>query len=182
MDIIKQNGRILMEKAPTETVVGNMTRRVLKIIRDEYTILLGKQEDSEQQESLQHIVKADEFDESFNKPVSVDQLKELIADHIQEFVSELETKYEFLKSFLLKSHFPIIYHSCLISEINIRDQAVKHINANEIIMTMGHSKLVSDVLKKAAKDRSFQVIVAECAPFYYVINFPFMVNKLAECV
>lgn len=92
MDIIKQNGKYLMENAPTETVVGNMTRRVLKIIRDEYTILLGKQEDSEQQESLQQIVKADEFDESFNKPVSVDQLKELIADHIQEFVSELETK------------------------------------------------------------------------------------------
>ena len=170
MDIIKQNGKILMEKGPTETVVGNMTRRVLKIIRDEYTILLGKQEDSEQQESLQHIVKADEFDESFNKPVSVDQLKELIADHIQEFVSELETKYEwniidFLLWFIPSQNFTSFMCN---SEINIRDQAVKHINANEIIMTMGHSKLVSDVLKKAARDRSFQVIVAECAPFYYV--------------
>lgn len=54
------------------------------------------------------------------------------------------------------------------SEIDISVQALEHIHANEIIMTIGYSKTVSAFLKTAAKDRVFQVIVAECAPFYHV--------------
>ena len=46
----------------------------------------------------------------------------------------------------------------------IATQALQHIHANEIIMTMGKSRTVEAFLKKAAKERKFQVVVAECAP------------------
>ena len=45
-------------------------------------------------------------------------------------------------------------------------QALEHIHADEVIMTMGHSATVLSFLLKAAKKRSFQVIVVECAPFF----------------
>lgn len=63
------------------------------------------------------------------------------------------------------------------SEIDISAQALEHIHANEIIMTMGHSKTVFAFLKTAAKDRVFQVIVAECAPFYHVTHLSKMEIK-----
>lgn len=37
-------------------------------------------------------------------------------------------------------------------------------------MTIGKSKVVEAFLKKAAQDRKFDVIVAECAPFLHVSN------------
>lgn len=39
-----------------------------------------------------------------------------------------------------------------------------HIHSNEIIMTIGKCKIVSQFLKEAARVRKFQVIVAETAP------------------
>nr|KAJ3418299.1 Translation initiation factor eIF-2B subunit beta [Polyrhizophydium stewartii] len=49
---------------------------------------------------------------------------------------------------------------------NIAAQALEHIHSNEIIMTIGGSSVVEQFLKEAAKLRTFQVIVAETAPFY----------------
>lgn len=36
MMIIREEGKNLMSVQPSETVIGNMVRRVLKIIREEY--------------------------------------------------------------------------------------------------------------------------------------------------
>lgn len=36
MEVIKKEGRRLIAAQPSETTVGNMIRRVLKIIREEY--------------------------------------------------------------------------------------------------------------------------------------------------
>ena len=52
-------------------------------------------------------------------------------------------------------------------ELNIFPiQALEHIHANEVILTVGRSKTVEAFLKNAAKERKFQVIVAECGPYY----------------
>lgn len=143
MDKIKEIGKDFQETSPSETVIGNMTRRMLKIVRDEYAMLQkGKQEDSDLQESLQKILTADEVDVDYSKNIPL--LKPAIMEHIGEFLIELES-----------------------SEIDISVQALEHIHANEIIMTIGYSKTVFAFLKTAAKDRAFQVIVAECAPFYH---------------
>ncbi|XP_057373397.1 translation initiation factor eIF-2B subunit beta-like [Daphnia carinata] len=141
MDAIKQIGKDLAETLPSETVIGNMTRRMLKIVRDEYAMLQKvKQEESE--ESLQKILTAGEVDVDYIK--NIPSLKSAIMEHIGEFLTELES-----------------------SEIDISAQALEHIHANEIIMTIGYSKTVFAFLKTAARDRAFQVIVAECAPFYH---------------
>ncbi|XP_046440729.1 translation initiation factor eIF-2B subunit beta-like [Daphnia pulex] len=143
MDTIKRIGKDLAETAPSETVIGNMTRRMLKIVRDEYAMLQkGKQEESDLQDSLQKILTADESDSDYTKNIPL--LKPAIMEHIGEFLAELES-----------------------SEIDISAQALEHIHANEIIMTIGYSKTVSAFLKSAAKNRVFQVIVAECAPFFH---------------
>lgn len=47
-------------------------------------------------------------------------------------------------------------------------QALEHIHANEIIMTIGNSKLVEKFFKEAAASRAFEVIVAEGGPFLKV--------------
>ena len=166
MDIIKHVGKILMETAPSETVIGNMTRRVLKIVRDEYAMLQkGKQEDSDLQESLQKIITADEIDCDYTK--NIPSLKPAIMEHIGEFLTELDSRFFFSRIFQI---YLMIFTVCFISlsEIDISAQALEHIHANEIIMTIGYSKTVFAFLKTAAKDRVFQVIVAECAPFYHV--------------
>ena len=93
MEIVKQVGINLMETAPSETVVGNMTRRVLKIIRDEYATLQnkGKQEDADLQDSLQKILTADEAE--FDYSESIPSLKPAIMEHIGEFLTELDSRF-----------------------------------------------------------------------------------------
>eukprot|EP01091_Cochliopodium_minus_P018529 TRINITY_DN7547_c0_g1_i2.p1 TRINITY_DN7547_c0_g1~~TRINITY_DN7547_c0_g1_i2.p1 ORF type:complete len:217 (-),score=53.47 TRINITY_DN7547_c0_g1_i2:182-832(-) len=46
----------------------------------------------------------------------------------------------------------------------ISEKASEHIHNNEVIMTFGRSKTVSEFLKTAAKKRQFEVIVPESAP------------------
>ncbi|KAI7863404.1 hypothetical protein BDF14DRAFT_1843945 [Spinellus fusiger] len=48
----------------------------------------------------------------------------------------------------------------------IADQAIDHIHANEVIMTIGKSRTVEKFLRRAAEHRKFQVIVAETSPTY----------------
>ncbi|XP_017489732.1 PREDICTED: translation initiation factor eIF-2B subunit beta-like, partial [Rhagoletis zephyria] len=135
-------GKILVKVDPTETVVGNMTKRVLKIIREEYNHCKGT---SDLEETLQTIVSTASSNLSeFDDQVQADDIKESICLAISELLSELET-----------------------SGGNIAAQALEHIYSDEVIMTIGRSKTVEAFIKYAAKkDRKFQVIIAECAPFY----------------
>jgi len=143
IEIIRSTGKCLLEAAPSEAVIGNITRIILKMIRDEYALLQkGKHEESELQDSLQKILMDDQVD--FDYTSNTPSLKEGIIDRIKEYETELET-----------------------SLTDISAQALEHIHANEIIMTMGSSKTVFAFLKSAAKDRVFQVIVAEGAPSYH---------------
>lgn len=143
-------GKILVQADPTETVVGNMIKRVLKIIREEYNHYTGKNEEShEVEESLQKIVSSVASHSSeFNVEVKVtDDIKDSICLAIGELVSELET-----------------------CGGNIAEQALEYIDSGEVIMTIGRSKTVEAFLKYASKNkRKFQVIIAECAPFYKVL-------------
>lgn len=92
MDTIKLIGKDLMEAAPSEAMIGNMTRRVLKIVRDEYAMLQkGKQEESDLQDSLQKIITSDEVDFDYTK--NIPSLKPAIMEHIGEFLTELDSRY-----------------------------------------------------------------------------------------
>lgn len=57
MEVIKKEGRRLIAAQPSETTVGNMIRRVLKIIREEYARWggLGDQTDYRNQERAEEV-------------------------------------------------------------------------------------------------------------------------------
>jgi len=142
MDIVTWNGKYLVEMLPLEACIGNMVRRVLQIIREEYTSeLRNTTDETDPQESLHKILTA-EGDQQIDFNVSMPLLKDALIEHITEFETELET-----------------------CSGNITRQASEHIHSNEIIMTIGRSKLVEKFFKKAAATRAFDVIVAEGGPF-----------------
>ncbi|XP_052685732.1 translation initiation factor eIF-2B subunit beta-like [Crassostrea angulata] len=143
MESVVKEGKQLIAAQQSETAVGNMVRRVLKIIREEYaSALRGKSEEGDPQESLHKMLLAEGQIKDFSQPVP--NLKATVLDAINELIIELEN-----------------------SADNIAGQALEHIHANEVILTAGKSRTVEAFLKKAAKKRKFQVMVVECAPFYH---------------
>uniref|UniRef100_A0A8C5B515 Translation initiation factor eIF2B subunit beta n=1 Tax=Gadus morhua TaxID=8049 RepID=A0A8C5B515_GADMO len=141
MEIIRKEGRRMTAAQPSETTVGNMVRRVLKIIREEYARSRGSSEETDQQESLHKLLTSGGLSEE-NFRQHFPTLKANVIEAINELLTELEgTTY------------------------NIAMQALEHIHSNEVIMTIGRSRTVEDFLKDAARKRKFHVIVAECAPF-----------------
>lgn len=142
MEVLKYEGRRMMMSQPSETAVGNMVRRVLKLVREEYaSAIAGKSEEGDPQESLHKLLLAEGQIDDYSRMVPT--LKGSVIEALNEFKVELEN-----------------------SADNIAGQALEHIHSNEVIMTAGKSQTVEAFLKKAAKKRKFQVIVAECAPFY----------------
>lgn len=139
VNLITCVGKTLTSAFPLEAPLGNMVRRVLKIIREEYVAGHKNKEEVDPQDSLHKIVRSE--GEIHDYCSIVPELKEAILEHISEFQMELET-----------------------SADNIAQQAREHIHSNEIIMTIGKSRVVESFFKKAGMDRKFEVIVAECAP------------------
>jgi len=141
-------GRRMTEAQPSETAIANMVRRVLKIIREEYSrCAKGLPAQTDQEDSLQKLLlfspdggSPDVLDKQDNTNLSASELVALI----DEQISELEA-----------------------SADNIAAQALEHIHASEVILTAGKSRTVEAFLKRAAKRRKFQVIVVECAPFFH---------------
>lgn len=143
---------------PAEFAVGNIVRRVLHLIRDEYknsTKETGARDTDSAAlggEAASRVVSGDSsmfnlLAESLVPPVDYSrqcfQLKQLIIQGVNEIIDELES----------------------VSD-TLAQQALEHIHSNEIIMTIGRSKAVEKFLLAAAKKRQFQVIVAEGAPTY----------------
>uniref|UniRef100_A0A3Q3AQ23 Translation initiation factor eIF2B subunit beta n=1 Tax=Kryptolebias marmoratus TaxID=37003 RepID=A0A3Q3AQ23_KRYMA len=138
MEIIRKEGRRMTAAQPSETTVGNMIRRVLKIIREEFR---GSSEEADQQESLHKLLTSGGLsEENFRQHFA--PLKANVIEAINELLTELEGTTD-----------------------NIAMQALEHIHSNEVIMTIGRSRTVEAFLKDAALKRKFHVIVAECAPF-----------------
>jgi len=91
MDIIVLNGKYLIEAFPIEACIGNMVRRILQIIREEYiSELKNKTEETVPQESLHKILTA-EGDQLIDFNLPVPSLKSALIEHINEFEVELET-------------------------------------------------------------------------------------------
>lgn len=91
MNMITFHGKQLIEAVPLESSIGNMMRRVLKIIREEYTSeLKNKTEEVDPQESLHKILTA-ESDQDIDFNIFVPSFKPALIEHINEFEVELET-------------------------------------------------------------------------------------------
>uniref|UniRef100_A0A6M2DC39 Translation initiation factor eIF2B subunit beta n=1 Tax=Xenopsylla cheopis TaxID=163159 RepID=A0A6M2DC39_XENCH len=144
--LVSREGKVLATALPQESVTTNMARRILKIIREEYDTTAHKfraeGQEGDTQASLHKLVTQTSEGyglSDYSEPQ--DGLRDAILDHIAEFEIELETSGE-----------------------HIYMQAAEHIHSSEIILTVGYSLTVEKFLKKAAQNRKFEVIVAECAP------------------
>ncbi|KAK9764917.1 GCD complex subunit gcd7 [Basidiobolus ranarum] len=158
LETVKSVGKRLVAAQPQELAIGNIVRRVLRLIREENSTFSGQEEngnyDSQNTPGPRPAPQFTSSSSMYNllgnfqkEPTSSANnftLKPEIIQGIQEIVEELENIY-----------------------VNISGQALEHIHSNEIIMTCGKSKTVETFLKTAAKKRKFQVIVAETAPLYH---------------
>ncbi|KAF6129830.1 eukaryotic translation initiation factor 2B subunit beta [Phyllostomus discolor] len=113
MKLIRREGRRMTAAQPSETTVGNMVRRVLRIIREEYGRLHGRSDESDQQESLHKLLTSGGLNEDFSFHYA--QLQSNIIEAINELLVELEGTME-----------------------NIAAQALEHIHSNE-----GHEMAVN---------------------------------------
>jgi len=148
IDKIRSALRRLEEELPTLYVVHNTIRRILRLVRDEYlsasslehTSATGDGKVAQHQDSLHRLI-VNRENSDYGKDVTD------LRERVEEIIEELMMEYEGVSE-------------------EISKQALQHIHANEIIMTIGRSKTVEKFLKFAAKQRKFQVIVAENAPSY----------------
>lgn len=152
MRLIRTQGRVFVSALPQESVAANMARRVLKIIREEYDSMQAHQfsDDSQASLSLHKLVTQTSLsDQARDYTQPQEGLQAALLEHLEEIEIELETSAE-----------------------NLAAQAAEHIHSSELIMTLGHSRTVERFLKSAAKQRKFEVVVAECAPgcrvYYYL--------------
>ncbi|XP_014676224.1 PREDICTED: translation initiation factor eIF-2B subunit beta-like isoform X2 [Priapulus caudatus] len=145
MDRVKSVGKLIVASQRSETSVGNMVRRVLKLIREEYARCRGNPEGGDvQSESLHRMFTDNAKTEDYSVPILNVDFKAVVIEAVNEILIELEN-----------------------SADNIAMQALEHIHSDEVIMTAGRSRTVEKFLKQAARKRRFQVIVVECAPFYH---------------
>ncbi|XP_063717049.1 translation initiation factor eIF2B subunit beta-like [Symsagittifera roscoffensis] len=127
------------------SVACNVILRLIKIISIEDPTYLG----STSEQFMSGLIKRQESKPSLSessdttKSQSKKELKETFIDCLEEYTAELE-------------------NSCS----NIASQSLDHIHHNEIILTIGYSKTVSEFLKEASQTRKFQVLVSEAAPSY----------------
>ena len=147
MTTVRETGKILINALPQESVLANIVRRSLKIIREEYDELNMPQQakhiDDSQAVSLQKLVTQNS--EICGKKSDYTRLhadlRENLINHLGEIENELHLSYD-----------------------NLAIQATEHVHSAEIILTLGYSKSVDKFLKAVPKDRKFEVVVAECAP------------------
>lgn len=148
MTIVKETGRICESALPTEAILGNIVRRIIKIIREEYDELNMPQEqtkqcDDSQAASLQKLVTQNSEISSEKTDYKADyvELRENLINHINEIENELHLSHD-----------------------NLAQQASQHVHSSELILTLGYSKSVEKFLKSVPKERKFEVVIAECAP------------------
>ena len=139
LDKLRTLGRVLLEAQPSETHSANVIRRVLKLMKEEYQILLKGHAPDEMDSFSLHSLSQPEVVEEYKMGMPAG----IIINQIQDLIDEINN-----------------------STDNIAQQAFEHIHAGEIIMTLGYSKTVLAFLITASTKRNFQVMVAECAPTY----------------
>ncbi|KAI9292479.1 translation initiation factor eIF-2B beta subunit [Neoconidiobolus thromboides FSU 785] len=132
---ISQIGQRLIAAQPQELAVGNIIRRVLHMIREEYKVYVKDFEEDEEDKQLSAVDRLSLNEDSKNNSVP---FKPTIIQGIAEMLDEQENMY-----------------------VNVSSQALEHIHSNEIIMTCGKSHTVEEFFKTASRKRQFQVIVVE---------------------
>ncbi|KAG0304557.1 Translation initiation factor eIF-2B subunit beta [Linnemannia gamsii] len=152
LNLVRSVGQRLIEANPTELAIGNIVRRVLHVIREEFRDAEASSKSDDHSEfqtaplttssSMYNLLSETGSDDKEYTHAS-NNLRSDIIQEVRDIRIELDTIYE-----------------------NIKNQATNHIHSNEIIMTIGRSRTVEEFLKMASSKRKFHVLVAETAPSY----------------
>lgn len=134
-NLLRAIGRKVHSALPSEFIISNMIRRVLRAIRDESRAHINQSGEGAG-ESLQRLVLAAPSRRATLGSNQLD-LKEPIRDHIAEIRTELES-----------------------ATSSICSQSREHLQADELVLTFGSSTLVEKFLKAAAS-RKYRLILAE---------------------
>ncbi|KAG1395452.1 hypothetical protein G6F58_011926 [Rhizopus delemar] len=191
--IVTAVGIRLASAQPNELAVGNIVKRVLKVIREVSRGDLSTdgrddratatpddssfdEEDIEDDDEEEEKEEEEEEEEKRKRPELSTQTSmfRLLTDMSTLTVKEKkreENEKRIRDTYHLK---PLIIQEIteeIIADLDtvykgIADQALDFIHANEVIMTTGQSRTVQEFLIRAAQKRKFQVIVAETAPTY----------------
>ncbi|CEG74088.1 hypothetical protein RMATCC62417_09355 [Rhizopus microsporus] len=195
IDIVTETGIRLASAQPNELAVGNIVKRVLKVIREvsrgelktddralttpEDSSYDEEGDDEEYEEEEEEVIEEQKQPKDTvgkKRPTLTTQTSmfRLLADMSNMTVREKkreENERRIKDTYHLK---PLIIQEIteeIIADLDtiykgIADQALDFIHANEVIMTTGQSRTVQEFLIRAAQKRKFQVIVAETAPTY----------------
>jgi translation initiation factor 2B subunit (eIF-2B alpha/beta/delta family) len=134
MEVVRAVGRELIAAKPSELAVGNVVRRVLFVIREEYASKLREQEECADSSSgtnevsapsLETVLGGTQSEADFT--VQLPDLKQSIIEGLNELKAELE-------------------------DVNsiICEHAAETIHANEVVLTFGRSDTVEQFLLAAA--------------------------------
>lgn len=185
IDMVRSIGRTLMEAAPLELSIGNSVRRVLHVIREEAnlpeggeTLQLGENKQLQQQQQPEAATSALAGPGPGPGPIATaggrtlsqgtllgshSSMYNLLADSPR--LATASKPNSDLKGAVIEGITHMIAEFEDLRNI-ISAQALEHIHSDEIIMTLGTSRTVTDFFKAAARKRKFHVIVAETAPWY----------------
>ncbi|CAF1079579.1 unnamed protein product [Adineta steineri] len=176
--MIRSQAHRLNEGQPVDSITFNITRRILKIIREvSVRIIHGKNEGSDISLTLQAVLNDRATmltmnDDEYENPDDNLQLKkkqQVQADLTESMPInsiESEVSMQILKPELMDD-LNWYATDVELSVQNLAQQALAHIHANEIILTLGYSYTVERFFKyAAAKKRQFHVFILEHAPFF----------------
>jgi len=138
---VRDEAAVLQAADSSENIIGNIIRRALKIIREEYRELSN--DDGDDISKLKELSLNDSDENDYSK--SAPSLKSRVIEAMYELKTEIEGCVE-----------------------NIAAFAPNFIADKDVILTIGRSRTVEAFFKNAAhKNIKFQVYVSEGAPFYH---------------
>lgn len=163
MNIIIEVGKRLVSAQKSEITVGNIVRRVLHLIREEYKEAAEEEAEEEEAENDNELKVPSQRPSRAPSPID-SSMYNLLTETTNVQIDYSIPRYS-LKALIIQGINEMIDELENIRN-NIASQALEHIHSNEIIITMGHSECVREFLLFAARKRQFQVIVVEAAPYY----------------
>ncbi|CAF4230924.1 unnamed protein product [Rotaria sp. Silwood2] len=177
ISLIRSQAHRLNQGQPVDSITFNITRRILKLIREvSVRIIHGKNEGSDISLTLQAVLNdrtatsTINDDDNDNTEENLQSKNQQIQTNTPESIPiiniEGEVSVQRLKPELMDD---LNWYSSEIelSVKNLSQQALAHIHANELILTLGYSYTVEQFFKYAAsKKRQFHVFILEHAPFF----------------
>jgi translation initiation factor eIF-2B subunit beta len=182
LKVLKSLGKSFISVEPLQFSVGNIVKRILHIVREEYNKFPNlhllqaeeKQKKLMSMTSLNFLIdytnqKITHIHKAWSKTIDIED-EEADLNLYQHDSSNNEEIREYVKA-ILTSITELIDEIESVSDF-IKEQSFEHINDGDVILTANHSDQLEEFFIEAAKEKNFHVVIAESAPTlkYYLCN------------